>query len=260
MIETGMSVFFGLVVVYALFALWLGRFSITMPMLFVFAGAFFGAYGFGLIEFSFTTPDIERWTEITLALLLFADASTLNFNQVKDDASWPGRLVVFGMPLIILLGGLLAFILFPDERIGFALLLGTILAPTDAALGMPIFNNPRVPVRVRRALNVESGLNDGIASPLVVLFVALALEEMGNIGGRHPFRLCDSKLTARSYRVYGDHRHIDVPICMGDLWRHHCYPTVPKLQYQSPCLRAIEPDSHPHDPSRHRHDQDAHAH
>ena len=183
MIETGMSVFFGLVVVYALFALWLGRFSITMPMLFVFAGAFFGAYGFGLIEFSFTTPDIERWTEITLALLLFADASTLNFNQVKDDASWPGRLLLFGMPLIILLGGLLAFILFPDERIGFALLLGTILAPTDAALGMPIFNNPRVPVRVRRALNVESGLNDGIASPLVVLFVALALEEMGNIGG-----------------------------------------------------------------------------
>jgi NhaP-type Na+/H+ or K+/H+ antiporter len=59
----------------------------------------------------------------------------------------------------------------------------TILAPTDAALGLAIFNNPRVPVRIRRALNVESGLNDGIASPLIVLFIAVTLEELGEVGG-----------------------------------------------------------------------------
>jgi NhaP-type Na+/H+ or K+/H+ antiporter len=53
-------------------------------------------------------------------------------------------------------------------------LLGAILAPTDAALGLPIFNNPKVPVRIRRALNIESGLNDGIATPFVLLFLAYA--------------------------------------------------------------------------------------
>jgi NhaP-type Na+/H+ or K+/H+ antiporter len=52
-------------------------------------------------------------------------------------------------------------------------------------LGLPIFNNPRVPVRIRRALNVESGLNDGLATPLVTLFIALTLEEMGGGEGGH---------------------------------------------------------------------------
>jgi NhaP-type Na+/H+ or K+/H+ antiporter len=87
------------------------------------------------------------------------------------------------MPLVIALGGLVAYGLFPEEGLGFALLLGAILAPTDAALGMPIFNNPRVPVRIRRALNVESGLNDGIATPFVALFTALALAEETHQGG-----------------------------------------------------------------------------
>jgi NhaP-type Na+/H+ or K+/H+ antiporter len=180
--ETGLALFFGLVVLYTIVALWLGRFSITMPMVFVVLGALTGAHALGWIEFSLTAPDIETLTEVTLVLLLFADAATLDFNQVRDDVNLPGRLLLIGMPLIILLGSLVAFALFPGEKIGFALLIGTILAPTDAALGLAIFNNPRVPVRIRRALNVESGLNDGIASPLVVLFIALALEELASVG------------------------------------------------------------------------------
>ncbi len=181
--ETGVVIFFFLVVLYTLVALWLGRLSITMPMVFVFLGALSGAHALGWIQFSLTAPDVETLTEVTLALLLFADAATLDFNQVKDDASLPGRLLLIGMPLIILVGSLAGFALFSQEGIGFALLVATILAPTDAALGLAIFNNPRVPVRIRRALNVESGLNDGIASPLVVLFIALALEEMKNMRG-----------------------------------------------------------------------------
>lgn len=180
--DTGLVLFFGLVVLFTVFSLWLGRLSITMPMVFVVLGALTGAHALGWIEFSLTAPDIETLTEVTLALLLFADAATLDFNQVRDDVNLPGRLLLIGLPLIILLGGLAAFVLFPGEGIGFALLIGTILAPTDAALGLAIFNNPRVPVRIRRALNVESGLNDGIASPLVVLFIALALEELSSVG------------------------------------------------------------------------------
>ncbi len=167
--STGLAIFLGLVVIYGAVATWLGRFSITMPIIFVAAGVLMGPKGL------VTVKDAELLTEMTLALLLFADASTLNLRQVRDDARLPGRLLLIGMPLIVACGGLVAYGLFPGEGIGFALLLATILAPTDAALGLPVFKNPKVPVRVRRALNVESGLNDGIATPLVALFTAMAL-------------------------------------------------------------------------------------
>jgi NhaP-type Na+/H+ or K+/H+ antiporter len=167
----GIAIFFGLAVVYGVVAVWLGRFSITMPIVFVGVGVLLGPSGL------VTSHDVEVLTEMTLALLLFADASTLSYRQVRDDPLLPARLLFIGMPLVIVLGGVIAFGLFQGAEIGFALLLAAILAPTDAALGLPIFNNPRVPVRVRRALNVESGLNDGIATPFVALFTALALAE-----------------------------------------------------------------------------------
>jgi NhaP-type Na+/H+ or K+/H+ antiporter len=93
---------------------------------------------------------------------------------VRDDAALSGRLLTIGLVLTIAAGAVVALILHPQEGLAFACLLGAILAPTDAALGLPIFNNPKVPVRIRRALNIESGLNDGIATPFVLLFLAFA--------------------------------------------------------------------------------------
>ncbi len=174
--DTQLLIFFAIVVLYSVFAVWLDKRSVTMPMVFVTVGALFGAVG-GL-NYDLSSESIKILVEITLALLLFADASTLNLKQVKEDAMLPGRLLLIALPLVILLGGVAAFILFPGEGIGFALLLGAILAPTDAALGLAIFNNPKVPVRIRRALNVESGLNDGMATPFVTLFTALAISEV----------------------------------------------------------------------------------
>jgi NhaP-type Na+/H+ or K+/H+ antiporter len=174
LMATGLAVFFALVVLYGAVAAWLGKFSITMPIIFVILGAL--ARSRGLV----TVEGAEMLIEMTLALLLFADASTLAFRQVRDDPGPPGRLLLLAMPLVVVLGGLAAYGLFPGEGAGFALLVAAILAPTDAALGLPIFNNPRVPVRIRRALNVESGLNDGIATPLVALFTAVAVAEEGH--------------------------------------------------------------------------------
>jgi NhaP-type Na+/H+ or K+/H+ antiporter len=170
-VPAGLAIFFGLVVIYGVVSVWLGRFSITMPIVFVIVGALAGPKGF------VTAQSAELLIEMTLGLLLFADASTLAFRQVRDDPGPPARLLVLAFPLIVALGGLVAYGLFPKGGIGAALLLAAILAPTDAALGLPIFNNPRVPVRIRRALNVESGLNDGIATPLVALFIAMAIAE-----------------------------------------------------------------------------------
>jgi NhaP-type Na+/H+ or K+/H+ antiporter len=162
------------IVLYAALADRLGRWSITMPMVFVVVGFVLGPGGTNLLPISPSSEVVKTLTEVTLAILLFADASTLELNQVRKDIGLPARLLALGLPLTIVFGAGLGLLLQPQEGVAFACLLGTILAPTDAALGLPIFNNPRVPVRIRRALNVESGLNDGIATPFVLLFLALA--------------------------------------------------------------------------------------
>jgi sodium/hydrogen antiporter len=158
----------------------LDRYSVTMPLVFVLVSALFGPHMLEWIHIPFEGSDVEHLAELTLALLLFADVSTLDFGKVREDAKLPGRLLLISLPLTVLLGASVAYLLFPQQGLGFALLLGAMLAPTDAALGMPIVTNPKVPVRIRTALNVESGLNDGITTPLVLLFIALTIAEEGS--------------------------------------------------------------------------------
>lgn len=172
--NVGIAILTLLIALYAAVADRLGRWSITMPMVFVLAGFVLGPGVTGMLPLSPNSETVKTLTEITLAVLLFADASTLQLSEVRRDARLPARLLGIGLPLTIICGAAVALLLQPQEGWAFAFLLGTILAPTDAALGLPIFNNPRVPVRIRRALNVESGLNDGIATPFVLLFLALA--------------------------------------------------------------------------------------
>jgi NhaP-type Na+/H+ or K+/H+ antiporter len=176
-VSKGFAIFLLIVIVYSIIALWLSKRSITTPLFFLAFGAILGPSGLGLIEFSIASETVRTLVEVTLALILFADASSLNINELRDDIGLPARLLGLALPMIIFLGGLLAYFFFPREGLGFGLLIGAILAPTDAALGTPIFNNKRVPVRIRRALIVESGLNDGIATPFVTLFAALAVAE-----------------------------------------------------------------------------------
>ncbi len=116
-------------------------------------------------------------TELTLALLLFADASTVRLSAVEGDAGLPNRLLFIGLPLTIITGTLLAAVTFPGVGWAAAALVATALAPTDAALGLAVVTNKAVPARIRRALNVESGLNDGIATPIITLFIAIVAAE-----------------------------------------------------------------------------------
>jgi sodium/hydrogen antiporter len=150
---------------------------ITMPMIFVFAGILLGQDTFGVLNMDPNTEGVQLLAELTLAMILFSDASNLTLRKVSDDVSLPGRLLVFALPMIIILGGIIGKVLFPDLPPGYVLLVAAILAPTDAALGLPIYTNPRMPGRIRRALNIESGLNDGIVSPFVILFVGMTLSE-----------------------------------------------------------------------------------
>ena len=182
--EAGLAVFAIVVALYGGVGIALGRWSITMPMVFVVVGSALSASPLVQTGLSPSTEVVRLLAEVTLAVLLFADASTLSFGSVEHDASPPARLLGIGLPLTLAVGALVAFALFPAQGVAFALLMASILAPTDAALGLPIFTNPKVPVRVRRALNVESGLNDGIATPFVTLFLALVVaEETAAYGG-----------------------------------------------------------------------------
>ena len=121
--------------------------------------------------------------------------------DVRDDAGLSGRLLSIGLVLTIAAGAVVALILHPQEGLAFACLLGAILAPTDAALGLPIFNNPKVPVRIRRALNIESGLNDGIATPFVLLFLAYAAATEGQASGALAEQRGDSRSRSPSWRA-----------------------------------------------------------
>ncbi len=122
---------------------------------------------------------VKHIAELTLALLLFADASTLRWGQVREDGGLPARLLLIGFPLTVLVGLGVGMWLVPTAGLAAAALAASILAPTDAALGLGVFTNESVPARIRRALNIESGLNDGMATPLVTLFLALIVAEEG---------------------------------------------------------------------------------
>jgi sodium/hydrogen antiporter len=145
---------------------------VTPAMFFVTAGLAFGPEGTGWINLDVGGHELRAVAEITLTLVLFTDASRLNFRALRQDYPLPARLLGVGLPLTIALGTVAAKALFGRLSWLEAALVGVILAPTDAALGQAVVTDPRLPIRVSQGLNVESGLNDGICVPL--LFILLA--------------------------------------------------------------------------------------
>ncbi|MBL8777242.1 MAG: cation:proton antiporter [Acidimicrobiales bacterium] len=152
----------------------LARHNVTGPLLFTAVGYLLGNGDWGLLDIDINTSVIHGIAEAALALVLFSDAARINGGELRRDLGLPVRLLALGLPLSILAGTLLAGLLFGGLAGGVALLVGAALAPTDAALSAQVIEDDRVPLRLRRALNVESGLNDGIATPLVSVALAAA--------------------------------------------------------------------------------------
>ncbi|MDJ0735911.1 MAG: cation:proton antiporter [Nostocaceae cyanobacterium] len=154
----------------------------TPPMAYVTFGLVINSPALGLVkEVEITKEVIKIIAEITLAIVLFTDASRIQFKLLRREYNLPLRLLTIGLPVTILLGTILAVILFPTQlNIWEAAALATVLAPTDAALGQAVVNNSRVPACIRQAINIESGLNDGICLPILLFFVSLAAESQQN--------------------------------------------------------------------------------
>jgi NhaP-type Na+/H+ or K+/H+ antiporter len=164
-------------VLYSLVASRLDHVSVSAPLVFVVTGILVGPAVSDALPHTLSGESGKLLAELTLAMLLFADASTVRLRDVRSDALLPARLLLVGLPLTLVLGTLAAKLLFPSEGWAMAALIASILAPTDAALGLAVVTNKAVPVRIRRALNVESGLNDGIATPFVTLFLLVVTAE-----------------------------------------------------------------------------------
>src|SRR4051794_26229959 len=162
---------------------------ITPAILFVGFGLLVGPKALDGIDLATTDSVVRTLAEATLALVLFSDASRVDLSHLRRAVGVPLRLLAVGLPLTILLGAVAAAVLFGQLTTAEALILGIVLAPTDAALGQAVVTEPRVPERIRQGLNVESGLNDGICVPLLFAAVAIADVESDISGGRSPATL-----------------------------------------------------------------------
>ncbi|MFD3440280.1 cation:proton antiporter [Streptomyces sp. NPDC058685] len=154
------------------------RVELTAPAVFVLVGLVL-ATCLGSLDLNPSHETVKAVAEICLTWILFTDAARLSFPVLRPDLGLYLRLLLIGLPLCIGLGTLLATGLLPGVSGWAAVFVGAALAPTDAALGASMMTNPIVPERVRRLINVESGLNDGIATPVVVMALAGAAAAAG---------------------------------------------------------------------------------
>jgi sodium/hydrogen antiporter len=162
------------VVAWSLVSARLERLDVSAPIAFVVLGVVVTHGPTAMVHLQLGSTGVRSLAELTLALVLFADASRVNVRQLRASAALPTRLLAIGLPLTIAAGAATAEILFGGSGIWVAAALGAIVAPTDAALGASVMQDERVPTGVRRLINVESGLNDGIVTPFVNLFLAAA--------------------------------------------------------------------------------------
>jgi NhaP-type Na+/H+ or K+/H+ antiporter len=154
------------------------RSPITAPMVFVAIGILASPLGTGILSVKIDAGLVQIIASVTLVLVLFVDASTISVPSLIRERRLPMRLLLMGLPLTMLFGSIAGFLIFQDMGIWVVLLMALILSPTDAALGQAVVTNPAIPERIRRAINVESGLNDGMSLPPILICIA-ALSETG---------------------------------------------------------------------------------
>ena len=156
--------------------------DITAAMFFTSAGLLAGPV-LGLLDLSVGSEETKLIAEVTLTLVLFADASRISVRALRREYAVPLRLLGLGLPLTIAAGAAVGVVVLPGVSLIEALVLAVMLACTDAALGQTVVTDGRVPSRIRQGLNVESGLNDGLCVPLFLIAIAVAEAEEGAVSG-----------------------------------------------------------------------------
>jgi NhaP-type Na+/H+ or K+/H+ antiporter len=170
-----------IVIAFGVVSMRIEKWPLTMPMIFVAAGAIGEATG--TVDVSPENEVIALLAEVTLAIILFSDAVRIDLRRLRNNLVIPARLLGIGLPLTIVLGTAVNALIFGDLPLVQVALVAAILAPTDAALGAAVVEEESVPVRDRLALNVESGVNDGLVVPVVAVLTAIVVGEGRTTGG-----------------------------------------------------------------------------
>ncbi len=151
---------------------------VSAQMIFIFAGMAAGYFLTGFVDVR--EPPVSTIVliiaEVALVLVLFTDASQVKLGALKSNLLTL-RLLSVGLISTIILGILAAAAIFTDLTFWEAAIIGIVLAPTDAALGQIVVKNKKIPEKIRKALEVESGLNDGLCVPFLLVFIAIGLAE-----------------------------------------------------------------------------------
>jgi NhaP-type Na+/H+ or K+/H+ antiporter len=150
------------------------RSAVTGPIIFIAFGLIAGPVGLGILDMDIQAVELRVVADLTLALVLFIDAANADLKTLRSHATIPRRMLLIGLPLCIVLGIGTGMVIFPDISFYELCILATMLAATDAALGKGVVSNKAVPARIREGLNAESGLNDGMCVPILLVFLALA--------------------------------------------------------------------------------------
>ncbi len=158
---------------YGLFSKQLSKYNISGPMVFSVVGVLLSPLVLGTHPIHLNAEAVQVLAEITLIIVLFSDAASLNIKELKAQWKLPVRLLFVALPVTIVLATLTGIWFFPNESLLYILLLALILAPTDAALGKVVVSDERIPSTVRNTINVESGLNDGIVFPVLLTVLAM---------------------------------------------------------------------------------------
>ncbi len=168
-----------LIFAFGLFSKVSEKLPVTAPMVFVGVGILVGPLGFDLFQVTVNTELITVLAEITLMLILFTDGSEINLQQFRAEKSRIEiRLLGIGLPLTMLLGILVGVLLFDELSIWQIALIALILSPTDAALGQAVVKSPLLPEKLKRTISIESGLNDGIALPPILVCMAILSSDL----------------------------------------------------------------------------------
>jgi NhaP-type Na+/H+ or K+/H+ antiporter len=155
------------------------RSFLSLTAIFVVAGFVLGAGGFEVLEFDPRSGFVEILAVVALILILFRDGLEVDAEMLQREWRLPFRKLALAMPLT---GALVACAakLLTDLSWTEALLLGALLSPTDPVLSSSVVTNPRVPRLVRHSLNLESGMNDGLALPAVLALLAALVPDPGD--------------------------------------------------------------------------------
>lgn len=167
--------FFIMLLSVAIFSRLIGKLPISFQMIFIVAGMFIGWLVTGYVDVTkppFSTI-IFLIAEIALVLVLFSDASRVGLKALENNLST--RLLTIGLPITIVLGVIIATFMFPSIPWWVGGIIGAALAPTDAALGQIVVQNLKIPERIRKTIEIESGLNDGGSVPFLLVFIAIGL-------------------------------------------------------------------------------------